>query len=50
MPTESHLRCQRTVLRDAATALRTGERLPVVVARLTAAKCWAIGTVEMRAP
>lgn len=48
--TESHLRAQRTVLREAATAIRTGERLGVVVARLKAAKCWALGSVETLAP
>lgn len=43
--TESELRRQRTILRDAATALRTGERLPVVLARIQAERVWAPGSL-----
>jgi hypothetical protein len=44
--TEAHLRRQRTLLREQATALRLGESPAVVVARLKAAKCWTLGAVE----
>ncbi len=47
--TESHLRRQRAILREQATALRLGVAPAVVAARLAAARVWAIGTVEARA-
>ena len=40
--TESHLRRQRTILREEATALRLGESPAVVIARLRAAKVWSV--------
>jgi hypothetical protein len=47
--TEAHLRRQRTILREQATALRLGESPAVVVARLKAARCWTLGSVEAQA-
>jgi hypothetical protein len=44
--TESHLRRQRTILREEATALRLGASPAIVVARLRAAKVWSVGAVE----
>jgi hypothetical protein len=46
--TESHLRRQRAILREQATALRLGEAPAVVAARLAAARVWSVGTVEAR--
>lgn len=46
--TEGHLRRQRAILREQATALRLGEAPAVVAARLTAARVWPVGTVEAR--
>jgi hypothetical protein len=43
--TESHLRRQRTILREQATALRLGVAPAVVAARLRAAKVWAVSPV-----
>jgi hypothetical protein len=47
--TEAHLRRQRTILREQATALRLGVAPAVVVARLKEAKCWTLGAVEAQA-
>ena len=47
--TEAHLRRQRAVLREQATALRLGVPPAVVAARLTAARVWALGSVESQA-
>lgn len=47
--TESHLRRQRAILREQATALRLGVAPAVVAARLAAARVWALGTVEAQA-
>jgi hypothetical protein len=47
--TEAHLRRQRTILREQATALRLGESPAVVVARLKEAKVWTLGAVEAQA-
>jgi hypothetical protein len=47
--TEAHLRRQRAILREQATALRLGESPAVVIARLKAAKCWTLGSVEAHA-
>jgi hypothetical protein len=44
--TESKLRTQRAVLRDAALAIRTGEAPAIVVARLRHAKAWAPGDLS----
>jgi hypothetical protein len=46
--TEAHLRRQRTILREQATALRLGVAPAVVVARLKEAKCRTLGAVEAR--
>jgi hypothetical protein len=46
--TEAHLRRQRTILREQATALRLGVAPAVVMAELDAAKVWAVGGFELR--
>ena len=45
--TESKLRTQRVVLRDAALAIRTGEAPSVVVERLRTLKAWAAGDLSV---
>jgi hypothetical protein len=48
--TEAHLRRQRAILREQATALRLGESPAVVIAWLKTAKVWAVvNTVEAQA-
>lgn len=47
--TESHLRRQRTILREQATALRLGVAPAVVVARLRAEKVWSLGAPTEKA-